>query len=358
MHELSYEQLLALGKLRDEWRDVALATGPADRPRAERGLILAYEEAGLPPPKTIRWTGSPQEGARLAAVHSEMVMQRSILSNNGGYDYTSALLRLSPSSSQLGPAVTMALWAVYASILRAVESVEPPLLAAMARPYFGSACGGQYDAHLLAHADACEKVLRLAPRFRGLREVARSAGMFWPGANTVIISERPIALYRNGLGSLHRTDGPAMAWPDGFSVYALNGVLVPRRVIMEPDSLELYHVLPQLAPARREIIRLLGVGWLMERARTQGRSRLLDVRGERGLPGEPQDPNFRALHVLLLPDDEPVVALEVRDATPGPDGVHKTYFVRVPPTIEDVDEARAWTWRVPQEMLWRLTQET
>ncbi len=42
-------------------------------------------------------------------------------------------------------------------------------------------------------------------------------------------------------------------------------------------------------------------------------------------------------------EDEPVVMVEVQNSTPEPDGTHKTYFLRVPPTMQTAHEAVAWT---------------
>ena len=41
------------------WTDIGLSTKPADREQAERGVRMAYECAGLAPPKAIVWCGSP-----------------------------------------------------------------------------------------------------------------------------------------------------------------------------------------------------------------------------------------------------------------------------------------------------------
>ncbi|MGD9682676.1 MAG: DUF6745 domain-containing protein [Candidatus Obscuribacterales bacterium] len=41
--------------------------------------------------------------------------------------------------------------------------------------------------------------------------------------------------------------------------------------------------------------------------------------------------------------DEPLVMVEVINSTPEPDGTTRTYFLRVPPTIETAREAVAWT---------------
>ncbi|HXV93343.1 MAG TPA: hypothetical protein VD813_08610, partial [Pseudonocardia sp.] len=70
----------------------------------------------------------------------------------------------------------------------------------------------------------------------GLAEAARSAGRFWPMREVVVFTERPIALHRDTRGRLHRDDGPAAAWPDGFAVWAWHGTPVARHVIEDPAS--------------------------------------------------------------------------------------------------------------------------
>jgi hypothetical protein len=65
---LSPEQHALLGRVRQEWLEVGLATGPADRPAAERGVRLAYQAAGLRPPRRVVWLGSPLAGMIAAAM--------------------------------------------------------------------------------------------------------------------------------------------------------------------------------------------------------------------------------------------------------------------------------------------------
>jgi hypothetical protein len=48
------------------WREVAVATGPADRAAAEAGIRLAYRQAGLAEPEHVVWVGSPLLGAAAA----------------------------------------------------------------------------------------------------------------------------------------------------------------------------------------------------------------------------------------------------------------------------------------------------
>ena len=44
-----------------------------------------------------------------------------------------------------------------------------------------------------------------------------------------------------------------------------------------------------------------------------------------------------------IPGDEPLVMVRVINSTPEPDGHGKSYWLRVPPTIETAHAAVAWT---------------
>src|SRR5690606_19368325 len=64
---LTPEQEALLSVVRDEWLAVGLSTEPADRSRAEAGVVAAYRAAGLEPPATVIWLDSPLAGAIAAA---------------------------------------------------------------------------------------------------------------------------------------------------------------------------------------------------------------------------------------------------------------------------------------------------
>jgi len=67
-------------------------------------------------------------------------------------------------------------------------------------------------------------------------DVARSAGMWWPFQNAVILSERPAEIHTNDRHLLHRTDGPAVVFRDGSRAFAWNGKAVPEQWIMHPTA--------------------------------------------------------------------------------------------------------------------------
>ena len=157
-----------------------------------------------------------------------------------------------------------------------------------------------------------------------------------------LLSERHCRLSRDADGRLHDEIGPAVAWPDGFAVYAWHGVRVPRQVITDPDACDPATVLaePNLEVRRVAIERI-------------GYERLLTA-----LRLEPvaTDRTGRLWRVDL-PPDEPLVLVEVENATREADGSHRRYFLRVPPDMRTAREAVAWTFGAPPDE-WRPLVET
>ena len=52
---------------------------------------------------------------------------------------------------------------------------------------------------------------------------------------------------------------------------------------------------------------------------------------------------------LDLPGDEPLVMVEVVNATPEPDGTSRVYWLRVPPQTRTAREGVAWTFGLTEE---------
>ncbi len=92
-------------------------------------------------------------------------------------------------------------------------------------------------------------------------QTCRSACWWWPHSQYVIVSERPTKIHLVD-GQLHRDGGLAIVWPDGWGVYALNGVRVPEALVMTPsEQLDVYQwvVKEQNAEIRREAVRKIGI---------------------------------------------------------------------------------------------------
>lgn len=320
----------------DKWRVVAAATGPADRAAAERGVRLAYRSAGLAEPATIRWAGSPLAGAETARALAGAGAGRSVRDEVRTRPWAEERRRVHDA---LGPAGWAAHWSATGARLwdttrlladrirtGVVDSLtaggEDLAEAARVRSVLLDAVLGQQDAAWLAAFDG------RSTRLEGLAAVAEHAGWWWPYENVAVICERPVALYRDEAGRLDHAEGPALAYPDGFALYAWRGMPVPATFLDE---------LPSLTPERirgEENAELRRV--MLEH---YGYDRFLAESGARPVHRDETGVLWRT----ELPGDEAVVMVEVVNATPEPDGEHRTYWLRVPPATRTAKEGVAWT---------------
>ncbi|MBB5936632.1 DUF6745 domain-containing protein [Streptomyces zagrosensis] len=183
---------------------------------------------------------------------------------------------------------------------------------------------GQHDAPWLAAFDGAEGLA-------GVSAVAQAAGWWWPYENVAIIAERPSELYRDEAGRLDRGDGPALAFPDGFALYAWRGMPVPANFLHSLGELDATRIrTEENAELRRVMLEHYGY------------DRYLSESGAQPV----HEDETGVLWRIELDDDEPVVMVEVVNSTPEPDGSSRTYWLRVPPRTRTAREGVAWTFGV------------
>jgi hypothetical protein len=154
------------------------------------------------------------------------------------------------------------------------------------------------------------------------------------------VSERHNILAHDAQGRLHSLDGPACAYPDGWSIYAVHGVRVPGYVIERPSEISVEKINgEQNAEVRRVMIERYRHGEEI----SGGAAYIRDAGGER----LDHDERYGTLWRRNVPGDEPIVMVEVANATPEPDGRRKRYWLRVPPNARTARDAVAWTFDVP-----------
>lgn len=261
--KLTPEQEALMEVYRDKWLKIGLCTEPANRPLAEEGMRLAYKCAGLEPPKQILWADSPLAGMKLQS--------------------------------------------------HVANGEDAPI-----EPYW---CGyGQHSAGWLAFYDYFDNIgLEGMEPIRGLVQVAQNAGWWWVFDEVAIISERMSSLHRDDQNRLHNTSGPAITYPDGWSLYFYHGIRVPEWLIMEPHLVTADKIKTEdNAELRRVMIAILGLDkWII-----QGgfKAKHTDKRGE------------------LYADDEGRQVVKVICSTKG-----ESYFLPVPPEMETAEQAVAWT---------------
>ncbi|MFD9422942.1 MULTISPECIES: DUF6745 domain-containing protein [unclassified Streptomyces] len=318
----------------NSWRAVAAATGAADRAAAEDGVRLAYRSAGLAEPERIIWADSPR--AAVEAVAKLTDAGRSVRDDIRTRPWAEERRRM---YDELGAAGWSALWSATGAQLwettgALAERIRTGVVADLAaRPEDESAIRlrlldavlGQHDAAWLAAFDG------RGDRLTGLAEVARNAGWWWPYEHAVVISERPEVLHRDEAGRLDHGEGPALAYADGFALYAWRGMPVPAAFLAELATLTPQRIrAEENAELRRVMLEYYGY----DRYLTESRAEPVH-RDETGI-----------LWRISLDGDEDVVMVEVVNSTPEPDGTHRTYWLRVPPTTRTAKDGVAWTFGI------------
>jgi hypothetical protein len=119
------------------------------------------------------------------------------------------------------------------------------------------------------------------------------------------------------------------------------GVQVPQYVIARPGEISVEKIDQERnAEVRRVMIERYAMGGNSEIVGTGAYIR--DAGGKR----LDHDEAFGTLWRREMPDDEPIVMIEVVNSTAEPDGHFKRYFLRVPPTMRKAREAVAWTFNM------------
>lgn len=322
----------------DGWRAVAAATGPADRAAAEAGVRLAYRAVGLPEPERIVWADSPRAAMRLLGDPDGPwrtdVRGRSVRAEVRSAPWAAERARL---HGRLGPQGWGRRWALTGARLwenteRLAGRIRTGLVEELAaetaqegevRLLLLESVLGQHDAAWLCAFETDQG----AP-LEGLAAVARSAGWWWPYERLAVLCERPVELHRDEAGRLDRGDGPALAFPDGFALYAWRGMPVPAEFLAG---------LGALTPGR-----------IRDEENAELRRVMLEYYGyDRYLAESDAEPVHRddtgILWRMPLPGDEDVVMVEVVNSTPEPDGTSRTYWLRVPPDTRTARQGVAWT---------------
>ncbi|MFF9060544.1 DUF6745 domain-containing protein [Streptomyces sp. NPDC014882] len=324
------------------WRARAAAAVPADRAAAEAGVRLAYRRAGLVEPERVLWAASPREAVTLIRALRDRGPSVREAVRTAPWARERARVH-----GELGAAGWAAHWAatggrLWEATQALVERIRRGVLEELAdgtgpggraaetevRLLLLDAVLGQHDAPWLAAFPTDREPLD------GLAAVCRTAGWWWPFAGVAVVCERPVALHRDEAGRLDRGDGPALAYPDGFALYAWRGMPVPAAFLDELTALTPERI---RAEENAELRRVM--------LEHYGYDRYLTDSGARPLHRDATGTLWR----IDLDGDEPVVMVEVLNSTPEPDGTRRTYWLRVPPSTRTARAGVAWTFGLQPE---------
>ena len=181
--------------------------------------------------------------------------------------------------------------------------------------FFREVCGLELQGDLWDRAQAYEDTMQ-------------AACWWYPHSDFIIACERPTVIKRElvnhnvprGWGShrLHSLDGPAVGFRDGWGVYAVHGVRVPADIIEDNSSITVARIESETnAEVRRVMIDLYKGG----RDAGGGPGAYLADSGAT-IIHEDLDPLGATRRLLRkeVPDDEPIVMIDVQNSTQEPDG--------------------------------------
>lgn len=179
--KLTPEQEAMLPVYRDKWIEIGLKTGPCNYEEECKWVNLAYEKAGLDPPKEILRARGPREAIKM-------------ISERTGETKSEVL------SGQMY---------------------------------------GQHDANWLGYYEYFWKEVGIEEchLIEGLIGIAQNGG-WWNAYETfALIQDRPIEIHRDEEGRLHREDGPALSYADGLQVWSIDGYRVNEQIVLRPETL-------------------------------------------------------------------------------------------------------------------------
>jgi hypothetical protein len=166
-----------------------------------------------------------------------------------------------------------------------------------------------------------------------MAQIAQSAGWWWPFAGAVILTDRPDILSRDDQGRLHSLTGPAIRYRDGWGIYAVHGVRVTDLPIERPEEI----TVAMIDSERNTEMRRILIDRYKHGEEISGASAYIRDAGGKILD---HDERYGTLRRREIPDDEPIVTVEVVNGSREPDGSFKRYWLRVNPECRPMFEGK------------------
>jgi hypothetical protein len=336
--------LAILAVVREEWLQVGLATR-TDWRAVRRIVPVLYSALGLQPPDSVITFDSPREGLIATASAAAVEMPHHLR------DAVRRRMRQQVSRAVRAKVRDEVRACIHHEVRQQVrrelrDQIQTRLLSELPHLFFnlGDAAFGLHDAPWLATCDFFSRIgiEGLAAALPWIELARAGAGWWWSFDGVAIVTSAPSVLERDPENRLHCEHGPALAYSDGWAIWAIHGVCVPERLVTNPRSLSVAEIVhePDLAIRRAMLERL-------------GYERFVRMAGLKPVQAD----RFGRLYRLDSRWTEPIALVEVLNGTPEPNGSCRRYFLCVPPTVRTAHEAVAWTFGLrPRE--YRLNAES
>ena len=228
IEKLTKEQESRFQEFVDKWIAIGTDTSPCNHALAEDALNRSYTIVGLNPPKKIIWTTSPLAGVILVSIFSDQKLIEEFCSSEN--------ILKKPVWNSVRNSVGNSVWnsvrnSVRNSVLNSVGNSVGNSVRNSVRNSVWNAIFGQQDAYFLAFYEYFREVLDLTKQtdmMVPLMDLAKHSNWVFPYENIAIMSEKPIICSLNKDKVIHSETGPAIAYSDGFEIYAVNGKVITK----------------------------------------------------------------------------------------------------------------------------------
>jgi len=342
----------ALLQCREEYYGIGSACGATDRTRTAETISAIYRLTGQNIPRFI-WCASPA---------TALLGIASFLNQASLGDSLGDSLRESLGASlgnPLGASLRASLWeALWASLRNSLgdslrnslwESLRNSLwdpLGASLRAVWRRGLYGQHEAYWIAfYKFAMQLGVGFQPKDQTLLNywdtLARSCGWWFPYRNICFVADRPMVLRVDEQRRLHCSTGPAMAFADGYAIWAWHGVRVSQHVIEDPATLNIEDIRMQKnAEVRRVMIERYGWDTFMDQCGADLIAADTDPVGAPGLRG-----------LFRMNSGEHVLVCSC--ASSG-----HTFYLEVPPEVSTCQQAANWLANAEQQGLQHMLFQT
>jgi len=363
LHPVSVLVQREAAEIREEWLGTGLSTLPADRPAAEAAISGLYSLIELDPPR-FHWVSSPLIALETIPPGMRMRPSQSV----ERISEWPAQLRLSAQVKALrGEMYAQVKWfhrgrdqlfhrRIGISLARSFDSSLLIPLRLLHGPGYNQVRDlyGAQSVSWMACYDALRRVAGVVftpeqtRQFALWATAARSCGWWWPREDVCVVSERPVTMHTEVWGEdgevrLHRPDGPALRYADGWETYAWHGTQVPPWVITDPSVRRIEQ--ETNIEVRRCAIEHLGWASYIDQAGL----RLIASAPDPGNPGS-------ELHLYDLRKRTRVL-LAVNGSVER-DGHRRRYGLTVPGFLEDPIAAAGWTYGLSADQYSLLARRT
>lgn len=249
-----------MSEITDAWIKNAFVRRDIDRALIEDSLAWLYGLIELPNP-IVYYAQSPLDCQRIASeLKSERQWQN--LNNEIKFELERKVYRLVPD--KVADKVRKQVWEQAKPISLIKLQLEFALRERLKKDGFESFCSDGMRAiqWCLYYVFFGELGIIKSKDFERYCDFIFNSGIFMSmnEASCAIVCPNPSHAKLNERFQLHCTDGPAMAWEDGYKLYSLNGVTVSEAVFAPSHEITPWLLLSEKnAEARREIIRKIGI---------------------------------------------------------------------------------------------------